>query len=66
MAYLYRSANQTSGHRVVDVERSTGGLVIAFEDGRTAVFDTGWLYQQIPNARVIIEPDAPDALRLDS
>ena len=66
MVHLYPSPNQTSGHRVVGAERSTGGLVIAFEDGRTAVFDTGWLYQQIPNARVIIEPDDPDALRFDS
>ena len=51
-----------SEHRVVDVERSVDGIIIAFEDGRTAVFQTDWLYQHIPQAAVVLEPDDPASL----
>ena len=66
MVPLSPPPNQTSGHRLVDVERHADGLVIAFEDGRTAVFDAGWLYEQLPHARVVIEPEDVDASHFDS
>lgn len=56
MVAQYYPPNSPSGHRFVEVERSTGGLVVTFEDGRTAVFDADWMYGQIPQARLVVEP----------
>ena len=53
-----------SAHRIVDVERTEDGIVVAFNDGRAVVFDVGWLYEQIPSARLVVEPDDPDYLSL--
>ena len=60
------TTNSPSGHRLIEVERSAGGLVVTFEDGRTAVFDVDWIYGQIPQAVRVVEPDEKDFDQLPS
>jgi hypothetical protein len=54
-----------SGHRIIEVERSTDGVVVTFEDYRTAVFDPDWLYQQIPHAKLVMDADDGDSLPIN-
>ena len=53
--------NPRSGHRVIDADRSKDGLVVTFDDGRAAVFDAEWLYEQIPHAQMVVEPDEAES-----
>jgi hypothetical protein len=57
-----RPQNNPSVHRILEVERSTDGVVVTFEDCRTAVFDPDWLYQQIPHAKLVLESEDEDSL----
>jgi hypothetical protein len=54
-----------SERRVIEVERSTDGVVVTFDDGRTAVYDPDWLYQQIPHAKLVMDADDTDSLPIN-
>ena len=66
MVPLHHAPNSPTGHRLIEVERSAGGLIVTFEDGRTAVFDADWMYGQISHASRIVEPGDEDSQKFPS
>ena len=49
--------NSSSPYRVIEVERTSDGVVVTFDDGLTAVYDGDWLRQQIAHAKLVLEAD---------
>jgi hypothetical protein len=58
----FRSTNSSSEHRIIEVERSTDGVLVTFDDSRTAVFDADWLYRQLEHAKLVLHADDVDTL----
>lgn len=40
--------------RVIEAERLRDGVIISFEDGKSAVFSASLLYETLPKAREIV------------
>jgi predicted NAD/FAD-binding protein len=55
----------SSERRVIEVERSTDGVVVTFDDGRTAVYDANWLHQQMAHAKLVMDSDSADDLPIN-
>lgn len=45
---------------IVEVERVPAGVLIVFEDGRSATYSTVLLYELLPNAQPVVDDLGPD------
>jgi hypothetical protein len=46
--------------RIIHIERMSGGIVVTFEDGRTALFSGPLLYATLPAAIDLASPNPDD------
>lgn len=46
--------------KIVEVERVPAGLLISFEDGRSAIYSTVLLYELLPNLPTIEDSHSPE------
>ena len=40
---------------IVEVERVPAGVLIVFEDGRSAIYSTALLYELLPTAQLVVD-----------
>ena len=45
---------------IIEVERVAAGVLIVFEDGRSAVYSTVLLYELLPSAQAVIDVLGPE------
>jgi hypothetical protein len=48
--------------KILSADRSDGGIVIAFEDGKTAHYPAEMLYAALPSLENVIEGPGPEEL----
>jgi hypothetical protein len=49
---------------IVEVERAPEGVLVTFEDGRSAIYSTALLYELLPNDRPILVECEPESLAM--
>jgi predicted RNA-binding protein YlqC (UPF0109 family) len=47
-------------HEIVEAEKITGGVLIVFEDGRSAIYSTVLLHALLPKAQPVIDALGPE------
>jgi hypothetical protein len=45
---------------IIEVERVPAGVLIVFEDGRSALYSTVLLYELLPSAQVVVDDLGPE------
>jgi hypothetical protein len=46
---------------ISEIEKVPGGLLISFEDGRSAIYSTALLYDLLPNDRPVAQEGEPES-----